>query len=174
MGEWDAYATLAAPAAGDTLLIRDISATPPAPGTVQQVTTASLLGMTLWPSGDLTGVADAAALNTAVTAMGTSSGTIFLMPGQWYWKPGAVSAIQLANSQTLVIDGRQGAVINAVAGTAGDMLRMYNPNSQPQGSPGNIFSLRSGVRGLTIDGTNATAGSSASKIAPNPTRHESG
>lgn len=45
MGEWDtAYGTLATPVAGDDLLIRDLSATPPAGGTVKRVTAGTLLG----------------------------------------------------------------------------------------------------------------------------------
>lgn len=39
--EWDLYTTLTAPAANDTLLALDVSATPPAPGTVKEVTLAT-------------------------------------------------------------------------------------------------------------------------------------
>lgn len=118
----------------------------------------------LQPSGDTTGAKDAAAINAAVTALGSDGGTVFLAPGSWYLEPGGVSPIELANSQTVVIDGQWGAVINAVSGTAGDVLRMYNPNSHSGGYSDNGFSLRSGVRGVIIDGTNATAGSTGLHI----------
>lgn len=170
MADWEVsqLAVRTVPALGDyaPLLVPTDTTTPPAGagGSDQRATLGKLLGQTVWPSGDTTGVKDAAALNAAVTAIGTSSGTITLMPGQWYWKPGAVSAIQLANAQTLVIDGGWGAVVNAVGGASGDMLRMYNPNSQGGTFGGNTFSVRSGVRGLTIDGTNAAAGSTGLHI----------
>src|SRR6185437_9909334 len=98
MTDWEVSQLSAqtAPAYGDLLATVDISdtTTPPAGagGSDKKLTLGTMLGMTVWPSGDATGVKDAAALNAAVTAMGTSSGTITLMPGQWYWKPGAVSA----------------------------------------------------------------------------------
>ena len=43
MGEWDLYPSLTTPAGNDTLLIRDVSATPPAPGSVKQVAVSDLL-----------------------------------------------------------------------------------------------------------------------------------
>lgn len=159
MGEWDtAYSAVTGLAPGDDFLVRQLSATPPAAGTVRRITSSSLLGMTVWPSGDPTGVKDAAAINNAVTQMGTSSGRIVLMPGQWYIKPGTVSAIQLADTQTLVVDGQWGAVINAVSGAAGDMLRMYNPHAHTGGYSDGAFSLRSGLVGIILDGTSANAG----------------
>ena len=135
--------------------------TPPAGpgGSNQSIPLSTVIGMAVWPSGDPTGVKDAIAMNAAIAAMGTTSGTIIPMPGQWYWKPGGVSPVKLATGQTLVIDGHWGAVINAVGGASGDMLRMYNPSPQPGNYNGNAFSLRSGIRGLIIDGTNAAAGS---------------
>jgi hypothetical protein len=112
----------------------------------------------VFPTGDTSGAADTAALKAAVVALGSQSSTIGLGSGSWYLIPGQV-VIKPGNAQTIVIDGQWGAVINAVGGTAGDVLRMYNPAAQTGGASGNIFSKRSGVRGVIIDGANAAAGS---------------
>jgi len=133
-------------------------------GTVHKATVSALpVVQVVQPSGGTNGTADAAAINAAVSALPSQGGTIVLGPGNWYLVPGAV-VIEPGNSQAVVIDGRGGAVISAVSGTAGDVLRMYNPATQVGNYDGNAFSMRSGVRGVTIDGTSAMAGSTGLHI----------
>ena len=111
----------------------------------------------LLPSGDASGAKDAAAINAAVSAITSPGGTVLLAPGDWYLVPGAVTIDPDAVPVLLQGAGRGITVINAVAGTAGDVIRMYNPTANTGGGSGGVFG--GGVRGLTIDGTNATAAS---------------
>lgn len=114
------------------------------------------------PSGDTTGKADAARINAAVTALGSAGGTVTLGPGKFYLVPGAVVINPAAVPVNLTGAGIGATIINAVAGTAGDTLRMFNPTANIGGGSGGIFG--GGVQGLTIDGTNAAAGSSGLHI----------
>lgn len=115
------------------------------------------------PTGDVTGAGDLAVLNAAVAALPATGGTVLMEPGNWYLVPGAFT-VELANTQPVVIDGQWGAVVNAVGGTAGEVIAMYNPANQGGDYNGNAFSMRSGVRGLLIDGTSADAGSTGLRL----------
>ena len=112
---------------------------------------------TIAPSGDTTGASDAAALTAAVSAVTTPGGEISLAAGTFYLKPGALVIDPAAIPVLLQGAGRGITVIKAVAGTAGDVIRMYNPTANTGGGSGGVFG--GGVKGLTIDGTNAAAGS---------------
>jgi len=85
MTEWQNYPALSGGAAnGDTLLMLDISDTPPSAGNVVQVAASKLLNV-LYPSNDSSGATDAAAISAAITALGSSPGVVRLMPtGPWY------------------------------------------------------------------------------------------
>lgn len=114
----------------------------------------------LTPSGDTTGATDAGNINTAVAALPAHGGTVQLAAGNWYLVPGAVVINQTA---AIFLQGPSdySAIINAVSGTAGDVIRMYNPTSN--GTATNPV-YGGGVTGVTIDGTNATAGSAGLHI----------
>jgi hypothetical protein len=113
------------------------------------------------PSGDQTGAGDKAKIVAAVAALPTPGGTVYLQPGMWYLKPGAL-VINMPDTQSVMIDGQSGAIINAVAGTAGDVIWMYDSTVQ-SGGPATLIN-RPGIRGVTIDGTNAAAGSTGLHI----------
>lgn len=113
-------------------------------------------GIALAPSGDKTGAADAARINGAIASLPVTGGAVTLTAGNWYLVPGAVVISQQAPVYLLGA-GRGVTIINAVAGAAGDVIRMLNPVANTGGgSPG---TFGGGVGGLTIDGTSAAAAS---------------
>lgn len=148
MGEWDLYGTYTGLAWGDTFLVRDISATPPSGGTLKQATVGTVLA-TVFPSGDTSGVTDAATLNAAVSGLPSSGGVIRLSPvGPWYIECGQVTV-----ARSNVILDAPGCVINAVG--AGDMINMHDPNLYTT-----TVQYGGGITGFPwIDGS-ATTGSS--------------
>lgn len=113
------------------------------------------------PSGDPTGAGDAAAISAAVSQLPAAGGIVVMAAGQWYLAPGAVSIAKQA-AVYLQGAGRGATIISTVAGTAGDVIRMLNPTSNVGGGNSGVFG--GGVLGVTIDGTNATAGSTGLHI----------
>ena len=110
------------------------------------------VGTVLSPSGDTTGVKDAAAINAAVAALPAHGGTVTLNPSaNWNIICGTVV---IARSGVYV--NAPGAWINAVG--TGDVFRMYDQvnNWVANGAYGG------GITGFpVIDGTSAGAGSAA-------------
>jgi len=146
-----AYGSLSTPQPDDVLPIVDVHDTTMAStGTTKKITAGNLLAQLL-PSGDTTGAGDAATINAAVAALPAGGGVITLQPGTWYLVPGAVT-ISAAKPVSVFAAGVR---INAVSGTAGDVLRIYDSSTYSgrtyQG--GGIFGFP------VIDGTNAAAGS---------------
>lgn len=121
--------------------------------TIQQAVTAGFLAsaqVVIQPSGDTSGVKDAANINAAVAAVPAQGGTIVLAPSaQWYIECGQV----VINRSGLYINA-PGTYINAVG--TGDVIRMYD-------NSGTFWPVYGG--GITgfpvIDGTSAGAGSCA-------------
>ena len=114
----------------------------------------------LKPSGDSTGVTDASRILGVRESLPSTGGVIRLDSGNWYLVPGAID-IMLNNSESVVVETNPATVINAVAGTAGSVIRMHNPNNQTTG----LFSSHSGVTGGgIIDGANATGTCDALRI----------
>ncbi|HEY1673353.1 MAG TPA: hypothetical protein VGG50_11605 [Streptosporangiaceae bacterium] len=103
------------------------------------------------PSGDTSGAKDAVSIAAAVAA-GQQ-----LAPGTFYLVPGALVIAQPSVPQYLRGSGIGSTIIKAVAGTTGDVVRMYNPTPNTGGGSGGVFG--GGVLGVTIDGTSAAAGS---------------
>lgn len=108
------------------------------------------------PSGDQTGTADAAALNNAVAALPAAAGTIIMQAGAWYLKPGTVTI----NAAKPVYLYASGVTINAVAGTAGDVIRWYDSSTYASRaySGGGIYG------NPLFAGANASAGSAGLHI----------
>ena len=103
----------------------------------------------VYPSGDVTGVTDAANLTTAIAALPASGGLVMLIPAAaWYIKCG-----NLVIARSGVYLYAPGTRINAVS--TGDVIRMYDTvNSWP------VTGYGGGVLGYpVIDGTSAGAGS---------------
>jgi hypothetical protein len=117
--------------------------------------TASLASI-IAPSGDSTGRKDAATINAAVAALPATGGMIVMQSGAWYLVPGTVT---ISVSKPVYI-AAYGVVINAVSGTAGDVIRWYDSSTYTSRT------YRGG--GITgwpvIDGTNAAAGSAGLHI----------
>ncbi len=125
--------------------------------TIEQVVTAgdfsAVIGggssSGLNPSGDTTGVSDAAIISNAITALPSTGGTIVMNPGNWYLQPGAL-VIAMGATRPVQILG-YGAFINAVSGGSGAVIRFY-------GTASSSAANRAAITGLIIDGTNASAG----------------
>ena len=122
--------------------------------TIVQVVTTGWLGSVqgVAASGDATGATDTAAILAAQTAL-DGAGKILLGAGEFYLTCGQ-----------LVIDipgvyiqgaGRWATIINAVG--TGDVIRAFTTSNYSSGGGG---PAGGGIKGLTIDGTNAGAGSS--------------
>jgi hypothetical protein len=108
--------------------------------------------VTLLPSGDSSGATDAAAINTAVSALPSTGGIVTLSPGTWYIECGIVSI-----SQSGIYINAEGCFINAVG--AGDMIRMYDTNYGSRNFYGG------GLLGFPmIDGSSTTGNSCALHI----------
>lgn len=122
MPEIPAYPGYTAWANGDQLVAVDISDhTASSQGTVKNIT-ASALTLTLQPSGDATGAADATAVSAAVSALPATGGVVRLAAtGTWYIECGQVAI----TTSGIYIDA-PGCYIVAVG--AGDMIRMYDVN----------------------------------------------
>lgn len=129
----------------------DITTPPAGPaGSNQRTTLGKLLGPVVWPSGDPTGVKDAAAVMNATASIPASGGVIRLMPGVWYIQCGVVNI----NASGVYIDAA-GCLVNAVG--AGDMIRMFDSSSA-----NGRLSLGGGILGMpVIDGTGTTGAASA-------------
>lgn len=102
--------------------------------------------LVLQPSGDTTGVKDAAAINAAVSALPASGGTVTMAAGQWYVECGQVSI----NRSSVYLDGagRGATVVNAVG--AGDVFRMFDETLFTDAAAGG------GIRGVSVYGTSTT------------------
>lgn len=121
------------------------------PGDMNKVITAlSAMGAVAWitPTGDTGGTQDTANLGAAIAALPAAGGTVWFSPGTFYVTCGSVTAGPAVYLQGC---GRWATLISAVG--TGDTIRMLNPTFGGGGLAGG------GVKGLTIDGTNAGAGS---------------
>ena len=146
-GKITSYAALAAPQFDDLLLAVDIHDTSMASsGTDKKITLASLTGIpVVMPSGDATGVTDAARITSAVAALPAQGGTIEPChpSAPWYIACGSLAIVR--NGVYLYAPG---AFVSAVG--TGDVIRMYATTGA---SPGG------GILGYpVIDGTSAGAG----------------
>jgi hypothetical protein len=120
-------------------------------GDMDKVITA-LLAMSatdyVTPTGDPTGVDDAGYLNEVISG----GGTPVMGPGTYYWAAGDVVITNPA--QSIWGSGHQATIVSAVG--TGDILRQYGTGSS---------STQAGaLKGFTIDGTNAGAGSAGFHI----------
>lgn len=124
------------------------TSTPPAGanGSDKKVPLSQLLPGVLWPSGDATGVKDAASINAA---LGAGFEYIYLSPAAaWYIECGQITI----NASGTWIDA-PGCLIYAVG--SGDMIRMYDSSSI-----GSRTTQGGGFIGYPIvDGTNTTGNS---------------
>lgn len=121
---------------------------------VQQAVTAgefSQFVISLTPSGDVTGVKDAANINNAVNSLPATGGVVRMAPtAQWYIECGQISI----NRSGVIIDAT-GCYINAVG--AGDVFLMFDSSTY-----GSRTVNGGGIVGLpVIDGTSTTGNSSA-------------
>lgn len=146
------YTALAVAAAGDVLPIVDVSdTTMSAAGTTKNITISRLLGcVTVSPSGDTSGVTDAANLAAAIATFPSGfsgGGTVVMNSGTWY----------VASSSTVVIPAP--VTVTASPGTfiyvkgSGDGFRFQNPTYGGGGCFGG------GIIGFpVIDGSQASPG----------------
>lgn len=108
-----------------------------------------------WAGGaDPTGVNDStAAIQAAIGGLPATGGIVYIPAGAY--RVNSTITVTLANNATVMIrgDGYQATFLN-FHGT-GDCIRMRDPSTYA----GNNIAWRSGVTGLTIDGTSAAAGS---------------
>lgn len=130
----------------------DIVTAPAGPnGSDKRATIGQLFPGVVWPSGDMTGVKDAAAVNAAVSALPAKGGVVTLVSSaDWYINCGAV----VVNRSNVYISA-PGCYIWAVG--AGDVFRIYDSS--------NINTRACQGGGLlgwpVIDGANTTGNSSA-------------
>lgn len=129
----------------------------PSPNQILKATSSSattwsnLINLQIYPSGDTSGSTDTANINSAISSLTSSGGVIVLAAGTYYWTCGSIS---VTNAGTFI----QGAGINATLISAvgtGDTFRMYW-----SGTYSGTTTVGGGITDLTIDGTNAGAGSS--------------
>ena len=119
-------------------------------GSNKRLTIGQLLPSVVWPSGDASGVKDAAAINAAVSALPTTGGTVTLVSSApWYIACGSVTV-----NRSNVYISAPGCYIWAVG--AGDVFRIYD--SSTYGRP-----LQGGglIGSPIVDGTNCTGNSCA-------------
>lgn len=122
-----------------------------APFTVTQAIVANWLNsavIALQPAGDATGVLDTAYLNAAIAQLGSQGGVVRVAAGVFYWTCGGTVIDQAGI--TLQGAGLDATVAYAVG--TGTVIRMYATSQYTSGFGG-------GIKGLTIDGTSAGAGS---------------
>lgn len=118
-------------------------------GSNQRMTLGQLLPGFVWPSGDTSGVKDAAAINAAVSALPAAGGAITIMPGAYYLVPNSVT-VSVAKPVWFFA---WGAKFNAVAGSAGPMVNWFDSSSmtarayQGGGWFGGLFDLASATAG---------------------------
>ena len=154
------YAALVSAASGDLLPVVDISDTSmSANGTTKKITVGNLLGQpVIQPSGDATGVTDAARIMAAYADLGGNPGTIEIGPGTWYWVHDQVVIPQ--SGVSIIHRGpKWSCIVNAVG--TGDTLQMYSTTSYSSGGGG---PAGGGCEGFIIDGTSAGAGSAGLHI----------
>lgn len=110
--------------------------------------------LTLRPSGDTSGVSDAAAITAAIATLTSSHGVVKLAPNApWYINCGQISI----NGSGIYIDA-EGCTINAVG--SGDMIKMYDSSTY-----GSRTIHGGGVLGNpVVDGTSTTGAASALHI----------
>ncbi|HVT98889.1 MAG TPA: right-handed parallel beta-helix repeat-containing protein [Acidobacteriaceae bacterium] len=142
MGEWDLYGTLTTPASNDTLLINDVSATPPAAGTVKQITYAALAG--LQPSGVTSGSTDTANIQALLTA----GGRVVLGPGTFYIS----NMLQIPSGTCLSGAGKGVTTIKAASGSWSSVAQVNLINGLGLLiTSGNTTASYIAVRNLTVD-----------------------
>jgi len=108
--------------------------------------------VSLDPSGDPSGRSDLQNLLNAISAIPQDGATIIMTAGDWYLPAGQVV---IALPAPVWIFG-YGAIVHAVGGGSGDLIRMYNPVSNGSASSP-VYG--GGVLGLVLDGSKAGAGS---------------
>jgi len=157
VNEWQNYGAAAGLAASDTFLVRRLSVTPPSAGTVQQVTAAQVAAaaavlsgaiITIQPSGDHTGVTDAATWNSAIA----SGKTIFASAiAEWYILGGQIKSTLASGISIYMFN----CFVNLVgAGAAFD----FTDTSDPDGR----VTQAGGFYGFPVfDATNVTGASYA-------------
>jgi hypothetical protein len=94
--------------------------------------------------------------NDIVSGFGSQGGEVFLGEGTFKISSGLLA--ELAANQTVTIRGAAGLATILEYYGGGDAVRLYNPNTWTSGTP---MSWRAGIKDLTIDGTNASAGAAA-------------
>jgi hypothetical protein len=119
-------------------------------GTGAQFTGAAapaVSGSLIQPSGDTSGVTDAAAVNSAFTTLGAGGGSVYLAPGHFYFAVGTVTLTGLY--QYLIGSGRWATTIFAI-GSGGDTIRVFHSDTTGQLTGG-------GLADFTLDGSMAGA-----------------
>jgi hypothetical protein len=155
-GKIDQYAQIPSasivPAVSVLVLNPNDTTTAPASsgGSNQRATVGQLFPGVVWPSSDVSGVKDTAAVTAAVSALPSTGGVVLLMPGTWYITCGSI----VINRSNVWISAA-GCLINALG--AGDCFRMYDSS--------NMFARvmwGGGILGSpVIDGTSTTGNSCA-------------
>lgn len=167
VGEWDSYSAVTALLAGDDFLVRQLSATPPAAGTVRRITTANLrnvLNPTLpsFPVNDFgadpTGAADSTtAFTTAYTqaqnAINLGAAGVYVTMGPGTYKVTAGNCV--ASDPRIGLRGAGAQITQVNAYGSGDAFYHYTSSF----STANGGSMGCPIEGLTIDGTNTTGAS---------------
>ena len=97
---------------------------------------------------------DTTAIQAAVTACINAGGGIVCLPEGTYKTSSTITA-PLPSGVTLTIQGAGWLATTIAYHGSGDCIRMYDPNAYTTNAP---ISWRSGVTGLCIDGTSASAG----------------
>lgn len=159
MPEIPAYPSLPAVRSDDVLVVLDVHDTSASSqGTVKKATAAAVAAATVdWVNvvalgADPTGAAACDTIvNNAVTALGSQGGVIYFPTGTYKVSSGLVA--HLAGTQTVTIrgDGASATILNYYG--SGDCIRIYNSSAAGSGGAESYFS---GVRDLTVDGTNGT------------------
>ena len=165
MGEWDtAYSAITALAGGDDFLVRQLSATPPAAGTIRRITTTDLRNALVpaLPSfavndygADPTGVADStAAFSDAYAAAaatltgGTPGAYVTMGPGAYKVTAGSLTA----SDPRIGLLGPGSSICTVNASGSGDVFYHYTASFSTSGGG----STGLAISGFTIDGTSTT------------------
>lgn len=120
-------------------------------GLVQSVLSAT--APVLYPTADTSGTTDTAAVAAAMAALPSSGGTVKFAPGTFYLTCGGVANTVAGSVGPVYFQGSGTSATTLSAVGTGDVLRANSTTTTGPPPPGG------GILDLTIDGTNAGAGS---------------
>lgn len=160
MPEIPAYPALSAARSDDQLVILDVhDTTASSQGTVKKIAVSALdaAAGADWVNvvalgADPTGSAACDSIvNTAISGLGSQGGVIYFPTGTYKVSSGITATLAAAQTVTIAGDGASATILKYYG--SGDAVRMYNSSAAGSGGAESYFS---GVRDLTVDGTNGT------------------